>query len=194
MRPWGECACFPLPPLSPPGLPGPRSGSAPSSAPGGSSSWGSSWRPQPLYDSSSGPGIPRTFCTRSRSCPYWSLLSCLDSTLSFPPPLLPTLHSPAHQLCHAPPASTFPSLLEAEGLPKAFLALTAWVGLPTASTTPQSSARAPVPGAERVANKQLSGRSFACFFPTHGQEADPSKSPSPHITPAALGSEMRPGE
>ena len=59
-------------------------------APAGSSSWGPSWRPQPLYDSSSGPGIPRTFCARSRSCPYWSLLSCLDSTSSFPPPTLTT--------------------------------------------------------------------------------------------------------
>lgn len=67
-----------------------RSGSAPSFAPAGSSSWGPSWRPQPLYDSSSGPGIPRTFCARSRSCPYWSLLSCLDSTSSFPPPPLTT--------------------------------------------------------------------------------------------------------
>lgn len=40
-----------------------------------------------------------------------------------------------------------------------------------------------MPGAERVANKQISGKSFACFFPTHGQEADPSKSPSPPPLP-----------
>ena len=38
------------------------------------------------------PGVPGTFCARSRSCPYWPLLlSCLESTSPFPPPQpLPT--------------------------------------------------------------------------------------------------------
>lgn len=92
-----ECACFPCLPCPHLASPGPRSGSAPSSAPAGSSSLGSSWRPQPLYDSSLALAS-LGHSVQGRSCPYWSLLSCLDSTLSFPstpssppPPLVWTL-------------------------------------------------------------------------------------------------------
>ena len=88
------------------------------------------------------------------------LMLCPEQTASSFRPLHPsspccTLQptSSATLLQHPP----FQAFSKEKVSPKAFLALTAWAGLPTASTTPQSSARAPMPGAERVANKQISG-------------------------------------
>ena len=88
------------------------------------------------------------------------LMLCPEQTASSFRPLHPsspccTLQptSSATLLQHPP----FQAFSKEKVSPKAFLALPAWAGLPTASTTPQSSARAPMPGAERVANKQISG-------------------------------------